>query len=109
MGKMNLALRLRNLFAGPSQSETFLEELEDMLVEGDVGIHAAMESVDELKSVISQKRTCDPEELLNALKEILKRKGRLTLIYPSVRLPDIFSRLKHYGFEPKRLRINHQR
>jgi fused signal recognition particle receptor len=74
VGKMNLALRLRNLFAGPSQSETFLEELEDMLVEGDVGIHAAMESVDELKSVISQKRTRDPEELLNALKEILKRK-----------------------------------
>ena len=40
-------------------------------------------------------------------KEILKKKGRLTLIYPTVRLPDIFSKLRHYGFEPKRLRIHH--
>ena len=47
------------------------------------------------------------DDIAAAAKEILKRKGRLTLIYPSVRLPDIFSRLKHYGFEPKRLRINH--
>ena len=76
MAKTSFALRLRNLFSGPSQGETFLDELEDMLVEGDVGIHAAMESVDELKSVISQKKTRNPDELLNSLKEILNKKVR---------------------------------
>lgn len=74
MVKTSFAMRLRTLFSGPSQSETFLEELEDMLVEGDVGIHAAMESVDELKSMISQKKARNPDELLNMLKEILKKK-----------------------------------
>jgi tRNA1Val (adenine37-N6)-methyltransferase len=47
------------------------------------------------------------DDIAATAKEILKKKGRLTLIYPSVRLPDIFSRLRHYGFEPKRLQINH--
>ena len=47
------------------------------------------------------------DDIAGTAKEILKKKGRLTLIYPTVRLPDIFSRLRHYGFEPKRLRIHH--
>ncbi len=47
------------------------------------------------------------DDIAATAREILKKKGRLTLIYPSVRLPDIFLKLRHYGFEPKRLRVHH--
>lgn len=47
------------------------------------------------------------DDILRAARGLLRKKGRLALIYPSARLADILVRLKHYDFEPKRLRINY--
>ncbi len=45
------------------------------------------------------------DDILMAATGLLRKKGRLTLIYPSVRLTDILGRMRHFGLEPKRLRI----
>ncbi len=62
---------------------------------------------DPRKAIARHEILASMDDIAAAAKQILKKKGRLTLIYPSVRLPDIFLKLRQHGFEPKRLRINH--
>jgi tRNA1(Val) A37 N6-methylase TrmN6 len=47
------------------------------------------------------------DDILRAATKTLRKKGRLAMIYPSVRLVDILSRLRRYNLEPKRLQINY--
>lgn len=47
------------------------------------------------------------DDILRATTNILRKKGRLALIYPSVRLVDILARLRKYNLEPKRIQINY--
>ncbi len=47
------------------------------------------------------------DDILRAATDILRKKGRLALIYPSVRLVDILARLRKYNLEPKRIQINY--
>ncbi len=47
------------------------------------------------------------DDILRASRTVLKKKGRLALIYPSTRLVDVFVRMKSFDLEPKRIRINH--
>ena len=47
------------------------------------------------------------DDILGASKNVLRKKGRLALIYPSVRLVDLLIRMRHFNLEPKRIRINH--
>jgi tRNA1Val (adenine37-N6)-methyltransferase len=47
------------------------------------------------------------DDILRATTNILRKKGRLALIYPSVRLVDILARLRRYNLEPKRIQINY--
>lgn len=47
------------------------------------------------------------DDVLMAATGLLRRNGRLALIYPSVRLTDILVRMRRFGLEPKRLRINY--
>ena len=47
------------------------------------------------------------DDILGAARNLLRKKGRLDLIYPSVRLVDILVRMRHFGLEPKRIRINY--
>jgi len=47
------------------------------------------------------------DDILRASKTVLKKKGRLALIYPSTRLVDVFVRMKSFDLEPKRIRINY--
>jgi tRNA1Val (adenine37-N6)-methyltransferase len=49
------------------------------------------------------------DDILMAATGLLRRNGRLALIYPSVRLTDILVRMRRFGLEPKRLRINYPR
>lgn len=49
------------------------------------------------------------EELLKAGSLLLKTKGRFNLIYHPSRLVELFSRMKAYNLEPKRLRFIHSR
>lgn len=47
------------------------------------------------------------DDILTAATGLLRKKGRLALIYPSVRLTDILARMRRFGLEPKRLQINY--
>jgi len=45
------------------------------------------------------------DDILIAAKHGLRKKGRLAMVYPSVRAVDMFVRMRHFGFEPKRVQI----
>ncbi len=45
------------------------------------------------------------DDILTATSRILRAKGRLAMIYPAVRLVEVFVRMKGFNLEPKRLRI----
>ncbi len=47
------------------------------------------------------------DDILTAASGLLRKKGRLALVYPSARLADVLERMRRFGLEPKRLRINY--
>ena len=47
------------------------------------------------------------DDILRAAVHLLRKKGRLCLIYPSVRLVDVLVRLRRFNLEPKRIQINY--
>jgi len=69
MKKKGLGARLRSLFGGGFGSEESFEELEDTLIEADIGARSAMEIVDDLRETSRSERASSRDELL----EILRR------------------------------------
>ena len=51
--------------------EDLLEELEELLIEADVGVNTSVEVVDELRETIKSERISDSEEAKAALRKIL--------------------------------------
>jgi tRNA1Val (adenine37-N6)-methyltransferase len=47
------------------------------------------------------------DDILRAAAALLRKKGRLALIYPALRLVDILVRLRRFNLEPKRIRMNY--
>jgi len=47
------------------------------------------------------------DDILRAAGNLLRKKGRLAMIYPSVRLVDILLRMRRFDLEPKKVRINY--
>ena len=47
------------------------------------------------------------DDILRAASYLMRKKGRLALIYPAVRLTDILVRLRQFQLEPKRIRLNY--
>lgn len=47
------------------------------------------------------------DDILHAAREILRKKGRLAMIYPAERLVGILARMRRFTLEPKRLQINY--
>ncbi|MDY6973885.1 MAG: methyltransferase domain-containing protein [Thermodesulfobacteriota bacterium] len=47
------------------------------------------------------------DDILGAARRLLRRKGRLILIYPSVRLVDMLVRMRYFGLEPKTIQVNY--
>ena len=45
------------------------------------------------------------DDILHAARSVLRKKGRLALIYSSVRLADILVRMRRFDMEPKKLQI----
>ncbi|MAG13301.1 MAG: signal recognition particle-docking protein FtsY [Spirochaetales bacterium] len=64
-----LTSRLRTLLKGSSFNKSFFEELEDILIEGDVGAQIAMEVVDQLRSGSPKNET----DLRGELKKLMLR------------------------------------
>lgn len=47
------------------------------------------------------------DDIIIAAKFLLRKKGRLAMIYPSVRLVDVFSSMRRFNLEPKRVQIHY--
>lgn len=47
------------------------------------------------------------DDILHASRRLLRKKGRLAMIYPSVRLVDLLARMRRFNLEPKRVQINY--
>lgn len=62
---------------------------------------------DQRRAIARHELLASIDDILLAAKGLLRKKGRLALIYPSVRLTDILVRIRRFGLEPKRLQINH--
>jgi tRNA1Val (adenine37-N6)-methyltransferase len=60
---------------------------------------------DESKAIARHEIAASLDAILAAAKGVLKRGGRLTLIYPANRLTEIFTKMRMRGLEPKRLQI----
>jgi len=60
---------------------------------------------DTTKAIARHEIAANLDAILAAGKALLKREGRLTLIYPANRLTEIFTKMRTQGLEPKRLQI----
>ena len=60
---------------------------------------------DSIKAIARHELSTKVDDILSAGKTLLKPRGRLTLIYPSNRLAEIFEKMRIHGIEPKRLQI----
>jgi tRNA1Val (adenine37-N6)-methyltransferase len=47
------------------------------------------------------------DDILSAASGILRKKGRVAMIYPAERLVDVLARMRRFNLEPKRVQINY--
>ena len=64
--------KLRNLISSGRRDELFFEELEDLLVEGDLGAATAMEAGEKLRESARINKSLDQDAILKTLKNLLK-------------------------------------
>ncbi len=57
------------------------------------------------KAIARHEITASLDDILAAAKALLKRAGRLAVIYPASRLPEVFARMRMREMEPKRLQV----
>jgi len=69
--KAGLGARLRKLLGLADRDETFFEQLEDILIEGDLGVQITSEVVDRLRSRVGRQGAGAQDDLLVAMKELL--------------------------------------
>jgi len=62
---------------------------------------------DPRRAVARHELLASVDDILVAAAGLLRKKGRLALVYPSVRLTEILVRMRRFGLEPKRLRLNY--
>ena len=71
LNKLRLGVRLLGLLGKSRKDERFFEDLEDILIEGDLGPLAAAELVDELRASVGPDKLRSEKEFMAALKKIL--------------------------------------
>jgi tRNA1(Val) A37 N6-methylase TrmN6 len=59
------------------------------------------------KAVARHEILASIDDILSAATRLLSKKGRLVMIYPSVRLVDILVRMRRFNLEPKKVQINY--
>ncbi len=69
--KKNLGIRLLELFNNHKIDESLFEDLEDLLIESDLGGSVTMEIVDELRANTRTKKLTEKDQLIDELKLIL--------------------------------------
>ena len=69
---MSLGARIRKLFSGGGRGDSLFEELEEILIEGDIGASLAIATVSELRELVKRSRIESREELAASLKGLLR-------------------------------------
>jgi fused signal recognition particle receptor len=80
--KKGLGARLRELFGLGIGGEEFYEELEDTLIEGDLGASTAVAVVAELKEYAKRNRLQTREDLRDGLKAVLRKYVKTATVEP---------------------------
>ncbi|MBN2658829.1 MAG: signal recognition particle-docking protein FtsY [Spirochaetales bacterium] len=80
--KKNLGRRLLELFNNHSIDESLFEDLEDLLIESDLGGSVTMEVVDELRDRVKTERLSARDEIIGELKSILSRQIKCLKLEP---------------------------
>jgi tRNA1(Val) A37 N6-methylase TrmN6 len=62
---------------------------------------------DQRRAIARHEILASIDDILRAAGNLLRKKGRLAMIYPSVRLVDILLRMRRFDLEPKKVRINY--
>lgn len=60
---------------------------------------------DERKAIARHELMASLDDILGAARHLLRRRGRLALVYPSARLVDVLMRMRRFGLEPKRVQF----
>lgn len=70
----NIAAGIDSIFSGFSSiDEDFYEELEEILIMGDIGVDTTMEIIENLKAEVKEKKIKEPEECRGLLIDIIKK------------------------------------
>lgn len=83
--RSNFVDKLTGLFSGSSDlDDDFFEDLEELLIQADIGIHTTMELIDDLKYIVDEEDVETPSELYEIFKKELSsmlqdEKGTLNL------------------------------
>ncbi|ABB14135.1 MULTISPECIES: signal recognition particle-docking protein FtsY [Carboxydothermus] len=71
--KQNIVAKIEDVFKKSTVDEELFEKLEEILIEGDVGVKPSLELVEKLRKTARERRITDSEQLKQVLKEeILK-------------------------------------
>lgn len=74
----NIAAGIDSIFSGFSSiDEDFYEELEEILIMGDIGIDTTMSIIDNLKEQVKEKKIKEPEECRELLVHIIKEQMKV--------------------------------
>lgn len=70
--RQNFVEKIETLVTGYKKlDEEFYEELEEILIQGDVGVNTSMELVEKLRQVVKQRKIEDPLEVRGVFKELI--------------------------------------
>lgn len=79
---------LSNLFAKNKIGEEFYEELEEILIESDISVKTAAETVDEIRAEAKQDKLKDKEFVVGLLKDVLEERLTATAV-PEINYPAV--------------------
>ena len=66
--------KLKEMLLGKTINDDLYEELEELLIQSDIGMNMTMQLVEELEKSVSQKKLKTSEQIYDELKELLKAK-----------------------------------
>ncbi len=82
VGKGGLASRLKNIFRNRSSDPSFFDDLEEVLIEGDLGPLTAAEIIADLKAGAAGNKLKSNEEIFGGLKNILSHSIKVNALLP---------------------------
>ncbi len=88
--KKSFGARIKALFTIQRIDESFFEELEDLLIEGDLGAANAMDLSDALRQKVKVEKIKDPDILQHKMKDILSEKVKHITLDPSSGKPSVY-------------------